>query len=104
MSVGTTEVHVAVRAEAEIGEGPVLDARTGELCWVDIAGGHLVRSDLGRGVDRRWELGTMLGAAVPRAVEPGFAVAVAEGFGLVVDGACCTAGTAGHRAPSCARA
>lgn len=85
--MGTTEVHLAVRAEAEIGEGPVLDARTGELCWVDLARGHLVRSDLGRGVDHRWELGTMLGAAAPRAVEPGFAVAVSDGFGFVVDGA-----------------
>jgi sugar lactone lactonase YvrE len=82
----TADVHVAIRAEAEIGESPVFDARTGELCWVDLANGHLIRSDLARGTHRRWELGTMLGATAPRATQPGFAVAVAEGFGVVVDG------------------
>lgn len=82
----TADVQVAIRANAEIGESPVFDPRSGELCWVDLANGHLFRSDLGRGIDRRWELGTMLGAIAPRIMESGFAVAVAKGFGVVVDG------------------
>ncbi|RFA23215.1 SMP-30/gluconolactonase/LRE family protein [Subtercola boreus] len=80
------ELQVAIRVEAEIGEGPVFDSRTGQMCWVDLANGYHFQSDLARGVERRWSLGTVLGAAAPRANQPGFAVAVAEGFGLVVDG------------------
>ena len=41
--------EVAVRAAAETGEGPVWDARTGELVWVDIPAGLLHRSDVSTG-------------------------------------------------------
>lgn len=77
---------VVVRAEATVGEGPVWDRRTGQLCWVDIVEGRLVETDLTTGTSRTTDVGTMLGAAVPRADEPGFAVAVADGFGFVTDG------------------
>lgn len=77
---------VVIRARAETGEGPVIDRRTGRLCWVDIPRGMLVENDLDTGDQTVTPLGTMLGAAAPRAVHAGFAVAVAEGFGLLVDG------------------
>jgi sugar lactone lactonase YvrE len=78
---------VVVQARATVGEGPVFDDRTGWLCWVDIDQGMLFENDLLSGDQRRWSVDTMLGAAAPRAVEPGFAVAVSEGLGLLVDGA-----------------
>lgn len=77
---------VVVRSDADTGEGPVWDHRSGRLCWVDIPGGTLYEDDLRTGDQRCTSLGTMLGAAVPRARSEGFAVAVADGFGLVVDG------------------
>lgn len=77
---------VAIRAAAETGEGPVLDRRTGRLCWVDIPAGVLFEDDLTTGEQRSTALGTMLGAAAPRAADEGFAVAVSDGFGLLVDG------------------
>jgi sugar lactone lactonase YvrE len=77
---------LAIAATATVGEGPVVDARSGRLCWVDLAEGVLFETDLDDGSTVSWPTGTLLGAAVPRATEPGFAVAVADGFGLLVDG------------------
>ena len=36
-----TDVSVVLRASAQIGEGPVWDARTQRLYWVDIVGQQL---------------------------------------------------------------
>jgi sugar lactone lactonase YvrE len=69
-----------------VGEGPVIDPRTGRLVWVDITRGELIEDDLSTGRQQRVALDTMLGAAAPRADDPGFAVAVSDGFGFVVDG------------------
>jgi sugar lactone lactonase YvrE len=77
---------VAVPARATVGEGPVFDARTGRLCWVDIDNGLLFENDLSTGEQVQWSTGTLLGAAAPRAAGEGFAVAVAEGLGLLEDG------------------
>lgn len=77
---------VVVRARATVGEGPVWDRRTGRLCWVDIDNGLLFENDLATGEQARWSLGSLLGAAAPRAEHEGFAVAVADGLGLFVDG------------------
>ena len=68
-----------VRSDAECGEGPVLDPRTGELAWVDIPRGVLHRSDPCSGEDRTTRYDTMLGAVAPRRVT-GWAAAVADGF------------------------
>lgn len=73
----------ALRAIAAVGEGPVFDARTGSLCWVDITAGDLHQTNLDTAATRTVNLGMMLGAAVPRATRSGFAVAVADGFGFV---------------------
>lgn len=80
------EPRVAVPASSEVGEGPVFDARTGRLVWVDITRGTLFESDLATGAHQSFVLPTMLGAAVPRKQAAGFAVAVSDGYGFVVDG------------------
>ncbi len=76
------DVRVLIEAEAEVGEGPVIDPRTGKLCWVDIPAGHLFQSALITGDTERWTMGMSLGAVAPRANHDGFAVAVAQVFGF----------------------
>lgn len=77
---------VVIRSDAETGEGPVIDRRTGRLAWVNLPHGTLFETDLATNETRATSLDTMLGAAVPRAAQPGFAVAVSDGFGLLADG------------------
>lgn len=74
--------EVAVRAAAETGEGPVWDARTGELVWVDIPAGLLHRSDVSTGADNVTPAGMQLGA-VAVAAAGGWAAAAEDGFGLI---------------------
>lgn len=76
---------VVVRARAQVGEGPVFDARSGRLCWVDINERTLFETDLRTGEQRETDVGLLLGAAIPREREDGFAVAVADGLGLWTD-------------------
>jgi sugar lactone lactonase YvrE len=73
---------VVIRASAETGEGPVWDARTGELVWVDIPAGVLHRSDVATGADLATAVGMQLGA-VAVAVGGGWAAAAEEGFGII---------------------
>lgn len=78
---------VLIPAEAQVGEGPVIDRRTGHLCWVDITEGTIYEHDL---ADRHQitaaTLDTLVGAVAPREHQDGFAVAVADGFGYWADG------------------
>lgn len=85
MNTASDGVRIVVPARPEVGEGPVIDPRTGYLVWVDIPAGDLHQSDLASGTTTTTRLPTMLGAAVPRADRGGFAVAVREGFGFVED-------------------
>jgi sugar lactone lactonase YvrE len=71
-------------AQAELGEGPVWDARTQELLWVDILAGVVHRFDPRTGGDRAFQVGRYVGAVVPRGAG-GYALAVAEGFALATD-------------------
>ena len=77
---------VLISATARVGESPVIDARSHSLCWVDIPEGILHEYDLTLGHGRSTTLPTQLGAIAPRESEPGFAVAVQEGFGFCVSG------------------
>jgi sugar lactone lactonase YvrE len=78
----TNTADVVVRASAETGEGPVWDARTGELVWVDIPAGLLHRSDVSSGADTATPVGMKLGA-VAVAAAGGWAAAAEDGFGLI---------------------
>lgn len=80
-----TDVDVIVDAGAELGEGPVWDARSGRLVWVDILGRKLHQTDIVTGGTDTIELSQHLGAVVPRA-GGGFLAALADGFYVVGDG------------------
>ena len=54
--------------------------------WVDIYGGKVFENDLRTGEQTVTDVGTMVGAVAPRADQPGFVAAVADGFGFIVDG------------------
>jgi sugar lactone lactonase YvrE len=66
-----------------LGEGPVWDARTGRLAWVDILAGrlHLTARD---GTTRTIQLPSAVGCLAPRA-SGGWVAALADGFWAVAD-------------------
>ncbi|MFJ7179761.1 SMP-30/gluconolactonase/LRE family protein [Streptomyces massasporeus] len=78
----TTPYEVAVRAEAELGEGPTWDAATGRLLWIDILGCRLHTYDpaTGRRTVRRTE--QHIGAVKPRA-GGGLVLNLRDGIGLL---------------------
>jgi sugar lactone lactonase YvrE len=76
--------ELVVDARARLGEGPLWDARTSELLWVDILAGLVHRWDPLTGTDRPFVTARYVGAVVPRAAG-GYALAVAEGFALASD-------------------
>ncbi|WP_031104139.1 SMP-30/gluconolactonase/LRE family protein [Streptomyces sp. NRRL S-146] len=78
----TTSYEVAVRAEAELGEGPTWDAATGRLLWIDILGSRLHTYDpaTGRRAVRRTE--QHIGAVKPRA-GGGLVLNLRDGIGLL---------------------
>jgi len=67
-------------AAARVGEGPVWDEERSLLYWVDIVAGLLHTSDPATGSTSRLAVPTMLGAAVLRTGNDGFAAATTEGF------------------------
>lgn len=73
--------ELLVDARARLGEGPVWDARSAELLWVDILAGVVHRFDPVTGGDRAFNTGGYVGAVVPRA-SGGYALAVAAGFAV----------------------
>jgi sugar lactone lactonase YvrE len=78
----TTPYEVAVRAEAELGEGPTWDAVAGRLLWIDILGSRLHTYDpaTGRRSVRRTE--QHIGAVKPRA-GGGLVLNLRDGIGLL---------------------
>ncbi|MEU7866414.1 SMP-30/gluconolactonase/LRE family protein [Dactylosporangium sp. NPDC049140] len=80
-----TTPEVAVAGRARVGEGPVWDALSGRLHWVDIPAGHIHTSDPTTRQTSTLTLPTQVGAAVPRR-RGGFVAAVAEGFASVEAG------------------
>lgn len=78
-------VEVLVQADAELGEGPVWDARTGRLAWVDILGRRVHLTDPVTGVTESIEVPLHVGAIAPRAAG-GFIAALQDGFWIVGDG------------------
>lgn len=85
--------EIFVRGHAVVGEGPVVDQRTGELLWVDIPAGVLSRSPLARpgSAPRSASVvaraGMSLGAVAVRD-RGGYVAAVGAGLGVIgADGA-----------------
>jgi len=75
-----TALDVVVRSKARIGEGPIWDARSGSLRWVDILAGHIYRTDITSGTSTRRDLPTIVGAIAPTS-QGDLVVACKEGFG-----------------------
>jgi sugar lactone lactonase YvrE len=75
------DAELAVDAHAELGEGPLWDARTGELLWVDIMAGVVHRFHPASGADRAFAVGQPVGAVTPRA-SGGYAFALRDGFAV----------------------
>ncbi|MFF4979711.1 SMP-30/gluconolactonase/LRE family protein [Streptomyces sp. NPDC001046] len=77
-----TPYEVAVRAEAELGEGPAWDAAAGRLLWIDILGCRVHTYDpaTGRRTTRRTE--QHVGAVRPRA-GGGLVLNLRDGVGLL---------------------
>ena len=84
MSVECWDAELVLDASAELGEGPHWDRAGGELVWVDIPAGAVHRLDPEARVDRSFEVGQPVGAAVPRR-DGGFVLALRDGL-AVVDG------------------
>lgn len=75
-------MEVAIRTEAQLGEGPRWDAATRRLLWVDIEGCALHIFDPERGEDRSIQLDSRVGAAAPMR-SGGVLVALADRLAVV---------------------
>lgn len=71
--------ELVLDARSTLGEGPLWDARTSELLWVDIPRGAVHRFDPQTGADREFDAGGFVGAVVPR-TSGGYVLAVQNGF------------------------
>ena len=73
------EAKLFVDARARLGEGPVWDARSGRLLWVDIEGRALHSTDPATGTTTTLPMPMPIGIAVPRQ-SGGFIAALEDGF------------------------
>ena len=82
-----TEVtaDVVVRANAELGEGPVWDTRSGRIAWIDILGRRIHLTDPRTGETKSIEVPSPVGSIAPRA-RGGFVAALEDGFWVIGDG------------------
>ncbi|MFI5688328.1 SMP-30/gluconolactonase/LRE family protein [Streptomyces sp. NPDC051636] len=77
-----TAYEVAVRAEAELGEGPTWDAATGRLVWIDILQSRVHTYDPSSGRRTVRMTPQHVGAAKPRA-GGGLVLSLRDGVGLL---------------------
>jgi sugar lactone lactonase YvrE len=73
------EASLFVDARARLGEGPVWEARSGRLAWVDIEGRELHSTDPGTGATTTQPMPLPIGIAVPRE-SGGYIAALEDGF------------------------
>ena len=78
-------VEVVVAAGCELGEGPVWDARSGRIVWVDILGRRVHLHDPTTGATESIATPLDVGAIVPRRAG-GFMAALQDGFWILGDG------------------
>jgi len=79
------EAELFVDARARLGEGPVWDARSERLVWVDIEGMALHSTDPRTGATTTQPVPMPIGVAVPRQ-SGGFVAALEDGFYAIDDG------------------
>ena len=72
-------VELLTDVRAQLGEGPVWDARSGRLVWINIEGRRLHQTDPDTGATTNLELPLRVGVCVPRA-SGGFLAALEDGF------------------------
>lgn len=77
-------VDVVLDATASLGEGPVWDARSSTLRWVDIEPGEVHRFDPASGVDTFFEVGEAVGTVAVRAAG-GLVLATKSGLYTCLD-------------------
>jgi sugar lactone lactonase YvrE len=77
--------EVLVQANAELGEGPVWDARSGRIAWVDILGRRIHLTDPRTAETESIEVPSDVGAIAPRTTG-GFVAALQDGFWVIGDG------------------
>ncbi len=75
------QVDIATDAGAVLGEGPVWDARTRRLVWLDILPGLVHQYDPATGLDVATAMGKPVGAVAPRQAG-GWVLATSTGFDL----------------------
>lgn len=73
------DLELVLDAKVLLGEGPSWNESTGQLYWVDIEGKAVHVYDPATGVDRRIDVGQMVGCVVPRK-SGGVVVAMQHGF------------------------
>ena len=79
------DVELVIKADAELGEGPVWDARSGRLAWVDILAKRILLTDVHTGSTEAIPVPLHVGAVAPRAAG-GFVAALQDGFWVVGEG------------------
>jgi sugar lactone lactonase YvrE len=80
MELDPIPAAVALRADAELAEGPVWDADASQLIWVDILGRAVHFYDPATGEDRSVTVPEMPGVAIPKR-SGGLMLAIGHGFG-----------------------
>jgi sugar lactone lactonase YvrE len=78
-------VETVVAAGAQLGEGPIWDARSGRIAWVDILGRRIHLTDSVTGATESIETPLQVGAIAPRS-KGGFVAALQDGFWVIGDG------------------
>ena len=77
--------EVVIGPGARLGEGPVWDARSGRLAWIDVLSSQILLTDVATSQTEVIEVPSHVGAVAPRAAG-GFVAALQDGFWVVGDG------------------
>ncbi len=80
--VKTLQAELVLDAQADVGEGPTWDDRSGVLWWIDVIPGDVHRYDPATGEDTVFNLGQAIGTLAPRS-SGGLLVALRDGFAAV---------------------
>jgi sugar lactone lactonase YvrE len=73
------QAELVLDVKADLGEGPVWDAQTGQLVWVDIMADRVNLFDPSTGVNRPFDVGAPVGSAALR-TSGGLILAIQDGF------------------------